>query len=138
MEHAALSVSNLDRSIEFYCGVLGMEHQRTIEATPEMGLGNIVGMPGAAARIAHLSSGTMMLELFEYRIPRGEPIPANRRQADHGFIHIAFTSTDVRRDAEMLASRGVEFVGPPVEFRPGVWVLYLYGPDREVCELRES
>jgi catechol 2,3-dioxygenase-like lactoylglutathione lyase family enzyme len=138
MEHAALSVSNLERSIDFYCGILGMEHLRTIDAAPEMGLGRIVGIPGAAARIAHLASRTMMLELFEYRDPTGRPIPADQKQADHGFIHVAFTSTDVRSDAQMLRSHAVDFVGEPVEFRPGVWVLYFYGPDREVIELRQT
>lgn len=138
MEHAALSVSHLERSIEFYSGILGMEHIRTVEATPEMGLGRIIGHPGASARIAHLASTSLMLELFEYSEPVGKPIPPDRSQADRGFIHIAFVSTDVPADAQMLAGRGVEFVGEPVEFRPGVWVLYFYGPDGEVCELRQS
>ncbi len=138
MEHAALSVSNLDRSVEFYCEVLGMKHLRTIDSTPEMGLGRIIGHPGAAARIAHLASSSLMLELFEYSEPAGRPIPDDRTQADRGFIHVAFASTDVPADAEYLRTNGVRFLGEPVEYRPGVWVLYFYGPDGEVCELRQT
>ena len=142
LEHAALSVTDLEKSIEFYRDILGMKHLRTIESTPEKGLGEIIGYPNAAARIAHLASNANMLELFEYSVPAGRPIPADlpggRRQADIGFIHIAFTSTDVVADAKVLAENGVEFVGDPVEYRPGVWVLYFYGPDREVCELRQT
>ena len=52
--------------------------------------------------------------------------------------HIGFVSTDVRADYARLKGQGVTFFGEPVEFRPGVWVVYFYGPDGEVCELRQS
>ena len=79
-----------------------------------------------------------MLELFEYGTPRGDPIPQNRKQADLGFIHMGFTTTDARADYEALKGQGVRFIGQPLEFRPGVWIVYFYGPDGEVCELREA
>jgi catechol 2,3-dioxygenase-like lactoylglutathione lyase family enzyme len=143
MEHAGLSVADLDRSIAFYRDLLGMRLVRVIESGPEMPLGTIVGMPGATARIAHLESGTddepgMMLELFQYTSPEGTPIPQDRRQADHGFIHAGFTSTDTRADFARLRDAGVEFLSDPVEYRPGVWVVYFRGPDGEVCELRQT
>ena len=138
MEHAALSVADIDRSIAFYRDLLGMEVMRVIESGPQMRLGDIVGLPGCSARIAHLKSGGMMLELFEYVDPRGKPIPRDRIQADHGFIHAGFTSTDARADYARLLSQGVEFLGEPVEYRPGVWVVYFRGPDGEVCELRQT
>ncbi|MGC9342745.1 MAG: VOC family protein, partial [Bacteroidales bacterium] len=59
-------------------------------------------------------------------------------QADHGFIHAGFTSTDVRKDYKKMKLNGVEFISSPVEFRPGVWICYFRGPDGEVCEIRES
>ena len=138
MEHAALSVHDLERSIAFYTNLLGMEVTRIIESGPEMGLGDIVGIPGCSARIAHLSSGGLMLELFEYTSPRGSSIDRRRTQADHGLTHLGFTSTDVRADYSLLRGKGVEFIGEPVEYRPGVWVVYFFGPDREVCEIRQS
>ena len=55
-----------------------------------------------------------------------------------GLIHIGFSSNDVRGDYERLKKEGVTFFGDPVEFRPQVWVVYFYGPDGEVCELRET
>jgi catechol 2,3-dioxygenase-like lactoylglutathione lyase family enzyme len=138
LEHVALSVSNLDRSIDFYCNTMGLELIRIIECNAEMRLGDVVGIPGCIARIAHLRSGEFMLELFEYLNPRGKPIPGDFKQADNGYTHIGFKSTDVRKDFQLMKKRGISFIGEPVEFRPGVWIVYFYGPDGEVCELRQT
>ena len=138
IEHIGLSVSNLERSIAFYRDHLGLEVTRIIEAQPALGLGRVVGLPDATARIAHLKKGSSMLELFEYTSPQGKPIPEDRRQCDHGLIHVGFSSTDARADYRRLTAAGVRFVSEPVEFRPGVWIAYFYGPDGEVCELRQT
>ena len=138
IEHVGLSVSKLDKSIEFYCKNLNCEIIRIIEASTNPFLGKVVGMPGSIARITHLKSGPNMLELFEYIKPKGEKIPENHKQADNGFIHAGFTSTNVRDDYQMMKENGVRFISEPVEFRPNVWICYFYGPDGEVCEIRES
>jgi hypothetical protein len=33
---------------------------------------------------------------------------------------------------------GVVFYNEPIEYRPGVWNAYFYGPDGETCEMRQS
>lgn len=137
VDHTALSVENLERSIEFYRDIIGYEVIRVAECGTESKLGDVNGMPGSAARIAHLYLGDNMLELFEYQHPRGKKITPDDNQADHGLIHLAFRSTDVCADYDRLKKEGVRFLGEPIEFRPGVWVVYFYGPDNEVCELRQ-
>jgi catechol 2,3-dioxygenase-like lactoylglutathione lyase family enzyme len=138
IEHVGLSVSDLDRSIEFYCKNLNCEVIRIIEGNPDSLLGKVVGIPGCVARIAHLQSGQNMLELFEYIKPRGKRIPDGRNQADKGFVHAGFRSSDVRGDYLKLKNKGVSFISEPVEFRKDVWICYFYGPDNEICELRET
>ncbi len=138
LDHVGLSVANLERSLEFYRDLFGMEVERILEPSPERDLGRINGMPGCKARIAHLRKGAAMLELFEYLEPRGKPVPAGQRQADLGYIHAGFSSSDVREDYARLKEKGVRFYSEPVEFRPGVWVAYFYGPDGETCELRQA
>ena len=136
MEHVGLSVSNLERSIDFYCNNFGFELLRIMNGN-EL-LGKIVGMPGCVARIAHLKSGESALELFEYKEPNGKLIPDDRKQADKGFSHIGFWSDDVRGEYEELRKKGVRFISEPVELRKDVWICYFYGPDSEVCEIREG
>ena len=138
IEHVALSVSNLERSIDFYSNLFGFKVARIIDCPPERGLGMVNGMPGCSARIAHLETdGDVMLELFEYRDPRGKQITADRKQADIGLIHLGLSSTDARADYRRLEKAGIRFFSEPIEFRPDVWLFYFYGPDGEVCELRE-
>jgi catechol 2,3-dioxygenase-like lactoylglutathione lyase family enzyme len=138
LEHPALSVSDLERSLAFYRDLLGCRLIRVIEPRDDDYLGTVAGVPGARARIAHLELGGVMLELFEYVRPRGRPLPADHTQADHGWIHAAFCSDNVRGDAARLREQGVELLSEPVEFRPGVWVVYFRGPDGETLELRQS
>ena len=138
MHHVGLSVSDLERSIAFYRDVLGLKVLRIIEAGAEMDLGRVVGLPGCSARIAHMGSDAVMFELFEYRDPRGRSISSDCTQADHGFIHAGFTSTDARTDYERMTRLGVKCLSEPVEFRTGVWIFYFYGPDGEVCEVRQA
>lgn len=138
LEHTALSVADIGRSLCFYRDILGFKVIRTIEARSDAKLGIIAGMPDARAKIVHLKFGEAMFELFEYVEPRGKQIAANRRQADHGLIHLGFKSNDACADYKRLKAQGVEFLSAPVEFRPGVWVVYFCGPDREICELRQD
>ncbi len=138
LEHTALSVADLERSVAFYRDVLGLRVIRIIECGPETRLGDVTNMLGCRARIAHLESGLNMLELFEYQKPRGKKIAQDYKQADQGLIHLGFTSTDVRADYQRLKNLGVRFFSEPVEFRPDVWIVYFYGPDNEVCELRQT
>ena len=138
LQHTGLSVSDLDRSLAFYREVIGLKLLRIIEPEAGADLGKVVGLPGCRARIAHLQAGDVMLELFEYQEPRGKGIPPDRTQADNGYIHVGFSSNDARADYRRFQDLGVRCFSEPVEFRPGVWIFYFYGPDGEVCELREA
>ncbi len=138
LEHAALSVHDLERSIAFYRDVIGFEVQRILEPDPALPLEKVIALQRARARIAHLWLGGVMLELFQYIQPQGRPIREDFTQADHGYTHIALASTDARADYEYLRSKGVEFYSEPMEFRPGVWICFFRGPDGETVEIRQA
>ena len=135
----ALSVTNLERSIGFYTGLFGFEERRRLPADPELPLGRVIGVTGASADIAHLYLGEFMLELFRYRTPEGRALAVERTQADHGYIHFGLRVSEIHDEVERLRASGVRFLSDdPVEFRPGVWVVYFLGPDGEVVELRQA
>ena len=134
--HVALSVSNMKRSLEFYRDLLGMEVLMELDASDDR-IGRVIGVPGAKCHIVHLKLGNAVLELFEYYSPTGQNKAKSMRQCDHGLIHIGFEVTDFHKHVEQLKKNNVKLLGEPVEFRPGVWIVYFQGPDGEVCELRQ-
>ncbi|MHB0998443.1 MAG: VOC family protein [Armatimonadota bacterium] len=138
LEHVGLSVADMERSLAFYRDTLGMEVVMDLDFQPESKLGEIVGMAGASARVVHLRCGETILELFEYRNPRGRLISDDRQQADHGFVHIGLKVTEIHELYDSLLNMGIRFLSPPVELRPGAWIAYFKGPDGEVCELRQT
>jgi hypothetical protein len=82
--------------------------------------------------------GETILELFQYTRPVGRNLASEIRQFDHGLTHIGFEVDEFHKHIEQLRARKIEFLGEPVEFRPGVWVVYFYGPDNEVIEFRQQ
>lgn len=137
MEHVALSVADMERSLTFYRDFIGMEVIMDLNAENE-DIGRIIGIPGAKCRIVHLKLNQTVLELFCYSNPAGKNKARTMRQCDYGLIHIGFKVTDFHKEVEKLKEKNIKFLGEPVEFRPGVWVIYFRGPDGEVCEFRQS
>ena len=134
--HVGLSVGNTQRSIEFYRDIMGMEVVLELDISDDR-QSRVIGTPGVKCRIVHLKLGDAVLELFEYQQPVGENRARTMPQWDHGLVHIGFEVDDFHERVKHLKSTNVEFLGEPVEFRPGVWVLYFKGPDGEICELRD-
>ena len=134
--HVGLSVSNIKRSLEFYRNFLGMKVLMEIDISDDR-QSRVIGIPGTKCHIVHLKLGETILELFEYYEPHGENIAKSMRQCDHGLTHIGFEVDNFHAYVKELKRMNVEFLGEPVEFRPGVWVVYFRGPDGEVCEFRE-
>ena len=134
IEHTALSVASLDRSLAFYRDLIGMEVVFDIDFSDER-LGVVNGLAGCKARVVHLKLGPSVLELFEYREPRGRNL--QQRQCDIGYMHICFRVTQIHALCASLKARGVAFFSEPLAVRPGTFIVYFSGPDGEVCEMRQ-
>jgi len=135
--HVGLSVSDMNRSLEFYRDFLGMEVLMELDITDDR-IERVIGEMGAQCKIVHLKLGENILELFQYHNPERKNLAADLRQSDIGLTHLGFEIDHFQEHLEALRKRNVEFLGEPVEFRPGVWVVYFRGPDGEVCEFREQ
>ena len=134
--HVGLSVSSIQQSSEFYRDIMGMEVALKLHISDDR-QARVIGTRGAKCHIVHLKLGDAVLELFEYQQPAGQNRARTMRQWDHGFVHIGFEVSDFDERVRYLKRKNVEFLGEPVEFRPGVWVLYFKGPDGEICELHD-
>ena len=105
-DHVALSVADMERSIRFYTGLFGFEVRRRLAADPGLPLDKVIGVPGAAADIAHLYLRDFMLELFRYRVPEARAGAAQRSQADHGYIHFGLRVSDIHAETGAWATPG--------------------------------
>ncbi len=135
--HVGLGVTDMERSLAFYRDYIGMTVLMDLDIADDR-IARVVGIPGAKCRIVHLTLGGTILELFQYSQPAGSNLAQKMQQCDKGLIHLGFEIQDFHRHLDELKKRNVEFLGEPVEFRPGVWVVYFRGPDGEVCEFRQQ
>ena len=140
MHHVSRGVSDMDRSLAFYCGLLGLEVELDTEMSGPM-LDQNVGLAGAHIRFVLLRGhGTMpFLELLQYYAPPGAPANPAASPADVGAHHIALIVPDIQATAAELAAAGVRVTGPPQEVDSGTlrghWTAYCFDPDGLVIEL---
>jgi len=135
ISNVGLSVKNIEKAIAFYRDVVGME--KVLDREVDSPLARIVGIEGAKARIVHMKLGEALVELFDYQNPKGRDPRPDQNQSDYGLTHIGFMVEDFWGTYQHLLNHGVEFLGEPVEIRPGVFVGYFRGVEYEVCEIRE-
>lgn len=135
MDHAAVSVKDMEAAIAFYRDVIGMEKVFDREFDTE--LARLIGIEGTRVRVVHMKLGESVVELFDYHYPQGREPRPDARQSDYGLTHIGFIVEDFWPTYRRLVERGVRFLGEPVEVRPGVFVAYFHGAEHEVCEMRE-
>jgi catechol 2,3-dioxygenase-like lactoylglutathione lyase family enzyme len=135
MDHVGISVKDMEKAIEFYRDVIGMEI--SLDREFDAPLAQITGLENARARIVHMRLGESVIELFDYKHPQGRDPRPDHKQADYGLIHLGLMVEDFQKTYQDLKAKGVQFLGEPVEIRPGVFVAYFRGAEGEVCEMRE-
>lgn len=141
LDHIAVTVSDMDRSLAFYCGQLGLrevERHRLEGATiSKMAGKNKVIME--VVRLAAPETPTVLLDLQQYLYPPGTVSTA--RLGDSAQAHFCFGVPDVKAAYEQLKAQGVEFVSDPVSFDlewGSVHVVFFKDPDGFVLELVQS
>ncbi len=141
LHHVGITVADLERGIDFYHGVLGLEFVN--EPSPlfdDPALGPAVGVPGAALRQVSLALGDTILELLEYARPASpvaEPLPQNALGAQH----VGFLVDDIHAKKAELEAKGVAFFSDVNAVDEGVlagwrWV-YFADPEGNALELVE-
>jgi glyoxylase I family protein len=98
LSHLGLSVSNLERSINFYCDVLGA----TLARTPYEG-----DSPAFSGRMALVIIGSLILDLFEHSGNGGDQFDPSSTGLDHLAL-VAQTFDDLQRWARWLDLQKVQ------------------------------
>jgi catechol 2,3-dioxygenase-like lactoylglutathione lyase family enzyme len=142
---AEIGCSELERSLEWYERVLGLEVHGRCAPGPQPGIAQ--GIPGDVEwEVAYLrvpGRDDFGLDLMQWQrpAPLAPPYPcANHR----GLYRIAFLVADIRECVERLSSAGVACpapvfldMGPEIPI-DGVWALFFPDPDGTCIELIES
>jgi glyoxylase I family protein len=125
IHHTGLTVSNLERTLAFWCDALGM--QVVVQQDRQGGyFEQIVGEHGVDVRTAQIAFG-------------GEGPRIELRTADVGFSHVCVACDDVDGLLERLVAAGGEAVSEPISVDTGVNAggrgVYVRDPDGHVLEL---
>ena len=141
VESVGFTVADMDRSIDFYTGVLSFTKVSDAEVFGRQ-YELMTGVFGARARIVGLALGQERLELTEYRAPRGRPIPADVRSNDRGFQHVAIIVRDMARAYDRLRRLGVQHASTGPQRLPdwnrnagGIEAFYFRDPDGHFLEI---
>ncbi|HUQ22444.1 MAG TPA: VOC family protein [Gaiellaceae bacterium] len=140
--HAGITVSDLDRSLEFYCGLLGLELLwRRLYEEPEIKL--IVGVPeatGLEIAMLRVPGSDLDVELIQYQ--GCQSVSGSCPPSHHGTGHFCVFVTGIEALYEELRGRGVSFRSDgPVEMgagpNKGGKSLYSLDPDGYIFEFHQ-
>jgi catechol 2,3-dioxygenase-like lactoylglutathione lyase family enzyme len=137
----ATTVTDMDRSIAFYSGVLGFEKLSDAELAGEE-LEHLFGVFGSRARVVRMRLGGESIELVEFLAPRGRPIPLDSRSNDLWFQHFAIIVSDMDRGYAILRQNHVEHASSGPQRLPdwnqnagGIEAFYFKDPDGHPLEI---
>ena len=141
VDSIGLTVSDLDRSVEFYTQVLTFEKVSEYEAAGDA-WEHRNGVFGQRTRTARLRLGGEFIELTEFLAPEGHPSPAGARSNDAWFQHVAIIVSDMDRAYARLrkfkvrhASSGPQLLPEWNKNAAGIQAFYFKDPDGHPLEI---
>lgn len=136
-----LTVTNVNRSLNFYTQALGFEAVSDI-TIEKQNYSDLVGVPGAKIRIVTLRLGDELIKLMEYLNVEGKPIPSDSQSNDLWFQHLAIVVSDMDRAYDHLRpfpvtpiSVSPQTIPPENEASGGVRAFKFKDPDGHDLEL---
>ena len=136
-----ITVSDLDRCVDFYTNVLAFTRLDEFEATGT-DLEHLEGVFGAHVRRARLRLGDETLDLTQYLAPEGRPFPADSRSNDRWFQHVAIVVSDMDRAYETLRAHRVRYASTEPQRLPdwnrnaaGIRAFYFKDPEGHTLEI---
>jgi catechol 2,3-dioxygenase-like lactoylglutathione lyase family enzyme len=129
LHHAAVNVSDWDRSVRFYRDVLGLELVFQDGDASGQGIDDNTHLDGVHLRFGMFRCGTDFFELIQYHRP--PPGPNVGAINDTGRTHLCFRVADIEAAYAELVARGVVFNATPIHISSGplAGCAFAYFPD---------
>ena len=136
-----ITVSDMDRAVDFYSKVLTFEKVSDTEVAGE-NYEHLEGVFGLRIRVVRMRLGDEFIELTEYLAPKGRPIPSDSRSNDRWFQHIAIIVSDMDKAYTWLRQNKVEHASSGPQRLPdwnknaaGISAFYFKDPDEHPVEV---
>ncbi|MEC4817117.1 MAG: VOC family protein [Scytonema sp. PMC 1069.18] len=136
----ALTVTDADRSLDFYTKALSFEPVSDITVEGQ-NYSDLEGVANAKIRIVTLQLGDELIRLMEYCNVKGKPIPKDSRSNDLWFQHLAIVVNDMGLACAHLQTFPIEAIStqpqtiPPGNASAGVQAFKFKDPDGHDLEL---
>jgi lactoylglutathione lyase len=134
--HVGICVTDLDKSLTFYCDGLGFERGQSIPIDATFGAA--LEVPGDLALTSQfIRREGLALELLHYTrpAPTGEP---SQRRNQLGLTHLSFYVDDVDATAASLVAAGGTVIESTRTTNEGIDLLFLHDPDGVRIELMNA
>src|SRR5215471_9098371 len=141
VEAIGITVSDMDRAVDFYSKVLTFAKVSDVEVSGE-NYEHLEGVFGLRMRVVRMKLGDESIELIEYLAPKGRPIPVDSRSNDRWFQHIAIIVSDMDKAYRWLRQNKVEHASSGPQRLPdwnknaaGISAFYFKDPDEHPVEV---
>ena len=141
LDAVAIPVSDLDRSIAFYTGVLDFEKVSETELAGPAAEAAF-GVFGTRVRVARLRLGDESIEVMQFLAPEGREYPRDARSNDRTFQHVAIIVSDMDKAYARLRAAGVRHASSGPQRLPdwnpnagGIEAFYFKDPDGHPLEV---
>jgi len=135
MNHVSFTVSNLERSIEFYQKALGLELKGRMTRGSDFA-SKVTGIPDASLKLAFIAGPNCLLELIEYVTPKA--VKADTRTCNVGSAHVCFNVDNFEATVKKALAGGATQAGEltliPDGKSAGKAMIYLEDPDSNTIE----
>ncbi len=136
-----MTVSDMDRAIDFYSKVLTFERVSDVEVWGDQ-YEHLQGLFGLRMRVVRMRLADETIELTEYLAPKGRPFPIDTKSNDHWFQHIAIVVSDMDKAYARLrefkvqhASSGPQRIPDWNKGAAGIKAFYFRDPDGHYLEV---
>jgi catechol 2,3-dioxygenase-like lactoylglutathione lyase family enzyme len=130
INHVGNCVTDLDRSIRFYCEVFGFEEERRLQV-PDSPSDRLLRVePPVGLTAVYLRKDQFILELIHFDRPANPPA-RERVMNEPGLTHLSFSVDDVPATAQKAAELGGQILAD-TDVRAAIFVR---DPDGQLLEL---